>query len=266
MNDGGELPPLPVDLTAAIAVDVAEPVLAGEAGATVLRLTAPDGIVRYLKYGVGRIADDVADEAHRLKWLSGRMPCAELIQFICTDDAAWLLTRAVAGRTGDEWLEHDRASLPLVIDAFAGFLRRLHALPVDECPFRADAGVRLAAARKLIDAGLVDVDDFDDDHAGWSAERMWGEVISLRPDVGERVVTHGDFSLGNLLLDNDGRVTGVIDVGRLGVADPYQDIGVLWQNLGDFGSEAQQRFLTAYGIDAVDERRLTFHRCLDELF
>ena len=61
-------------------------------------------------------------------------------------------------------------------------------------------------------------------------------------------------------------MTGCVDVGRLGVADPYQDIAILWENLGDFGEEAQRMFLAAVGIDEVNEERLRFHRMLDELF
>lgn len=260
------MPPLPPVLAELIADATATPVLEGEAGATVLRLTAAHAPVRYLKYGTGRVADDIADEAARLSWLGGRMPCAEVVLFVRTNTAAWLLTTEVAGRTGDGWLAEEPERLNQVIDGFAGFLRGLHALPVADCPFDAGAPVRMAAARRNLDADLVDTDDFDDEHDGWTGEEVWAKLAGLVPADGERVVTHGDFSLGNLLLDDSGRVTGAIDVGRLGTADRYQDIAIFWQNLAEFGAEAQHRFLRGYGVATPDERRLAFHRTLDELF
>lgn len=266
IGGGGDLPPLPLGLERLIGAAVAEPVLAGEAGATVLRLVAPDGSVGFLKHGSGRVAADVMDEFVRLRWLDGRLPCARVLHFAQEGDAAWLLTRGVAGRTGDQWLEESVDHLPMVVGAYAGFLRALHALPAVDCPFEAGAALRMVAARLNIAAGLVDIDDFDDDHAGWTAEQLWDKLVALTPPAGERVVTHGDFSLGNLLLDAAGEITGVIDVGRLGVADPYQDIAILWQNLGDFGDAAREQFLAAYGVDTPDQQRLAFHRCLDELF
>lgn len=249
-----------------IADAAVEPVLAGETGANVVRITSRDASIRYLKYGTGRVAGDIADEALRLRWLHGRLPCPRVQHHVQDAAAAWLMTTGIAGRTGDDWLAESEERLPMVIDAFAGFLRQLHALPVADCPFDAAAAVRMTAARRNIDAGLVDVEDFDDDHKGWTAEQLWDQLITLTPAESERAVTHGDFSLGNLLLDADGAVTGVIDVGRLGIADPYQDIAILWQNLSEFGTATQQRFLSAYGIDRPDMKRLTFHRCLDELF
>lgn len=238
----------------------------GESGGVIYRLRAADGSRLFLKYGEGPVADAIVDEAVRLRWLRGRMLAANPVAFVAERDAAWLLSEAVAGRTGDAWLADDPAMLPRVIAAFAAFLHRLHALPVEDCAFEAGAAVRLAEARRRVAAGLVDEDDFDADHCGMSAAAMLAQTERLAPCVSGRVVTHGDCSLGNLLMDAEGRVTGCIDVGRLGIADPYQDIAILWQNLGDWGSAAQATFLAKLGIDEVDERRLSFHRCLDELF
>lgn len=181
-------------------------------------------------------------------------------------DEAWLVTTALPGLTGDGWLERDPALWPMVVRAFAGFLRKLHALPLEDCPFDAGYGVRLAGARRNVAAGLVDVDDFDADHAGWTAAEMLAEVERLTPVRVERVVAHGDFSLGNLLIDEAGRVTGCIDLERLGVADPYQDVAILWTNLEEFGAAAQRMLLDELGIEEPDWRRLHFHRCLNELF
>lgn len=220
----------------------------------------------FLKGGEGAVATAIVDEAVRLRWLAGRVPAARLVHAAFDGERAWLLTGAVSGRTGDEWLADDPASLPRVIAGYATFLRSLHALPVDECPFEAGAAVRLAAARRQVAAGLVDEEDFDTDHAGWSPACVLAEAERLAPAATGRVVTHGDFSLGNLLLDARGAVTGCIDVGRLGVADPYQDVAILWQNLADHGAAAQRAFLDAMGIAEPDRARLDFHRCLDELF
>ncbi len=220
----------------------------------------------YLKWGEHAVAQAIADEAHRLWWLQGRMPAARPLSFVTQDAQAWLLTAALPGRSGDAWLERDPALLPRIIDAFASFLVQLHALDPAECPFRADAAVRIADARRQVREGLVDEDDFDPDHEGWSAGDVLAEVERLAPIAKATCVTHGDFSLGNLILDEGMTVTGCIDVGRLGVADPYQDIAIFWQNLAEHGPAMQQRFLDAIGLRQPDADRLALHRCLDELF
>ena len=89
--------------------------------------------------------------------------------------------------------------------------------------------------------------------------------MRLRPARFGRVVTHGDFSPGNVLVVDDA-VTGCIDVGRVGLADPYQDLAILWANLEELGAGLGDRVLHAYGIASPDRDRLAFHLCLDEIF
>lgn len=238
---------------------------AGESGGAVFRLAGSGGDL-FLKFGEGAVAEAIVDEAVRLRWLAPQVPTPRPVAVAAEADRAWLLTGALAGRSGDAWLAKDAALLPRIVDAFADFMLRLHAIDADDCPFVSDAAVRIADARRRVAAGLVDEDDFDDDHEGWSATEMLAEVERLAPATRSGVVTHGDFSLGNLILDDEMRVTGCIDLGRVGVADPYQDIAILWQNLSDFGGAAQRRFLGAIGVEEPDLDRLTFHRCLDELF
>lgn len=238
----------------------------GESGGVIHRIVAADGERLFLKYGEGEVAEAVADEAIRLRWLQGRVPAVRLVSAVVEPGAAWLLTSAACGKTGDAWLAERPDLLPQVVRGFATFLRSLHALPVDDCPFDASASVRLATARKLVAAGAVDEDDFGADHLGMSAAAVLAKAEALAGHATGRVVTHGDYSLGNLLLNAQGEVTGCIDVGRLGVADPYQDIAILWENLSDFGAAAQRQLLEALAVDRLDESRLLFHRTLDELF
>jgi aminoglycoside 3'-phosphotransferase-1 len=94
---------------------------------------------------------------------------------------------------------------------------------------------------------------------------VWSELNTILPARFDRVVTHGDFSLDNVFIER-GRVTGIIDAGRLGIADRYQDLAILWNNLAEFGAGLQRTFVTAYGVSRLDKRRLDFHLCLDELF
>jgi aminoglycoside 3'-phosphotransferase-1 len=125
--------------------------------------------------------------------------------------------------------------------------------------------LRLAHARRRLDAGLIDADDFDDARAGWTPAQVWAAMQALLPLRAERVVTHGDYSLDNILLDAQGQVTGIIDVGKAGIADPYRDLAILWNCLSEFGAELQQALLTAYATE-LDLDRLTFHLYLDECF
>lgn len=239
---------------------------AGQSGAAVSRLQGKAGSPDlYLKHGTGNVADELAAEAGKLRWLAGRLPVPAVVQFVRAADQAWLLMTAMQGKTAGQVLESSPGAGPAVVDALAAFLRRVHALPVADCPFDSGHAVRLAHARARIAAGLVDVTDFDAEREGWTAGQVWQALQDHLPLAPDPVLTHGDCSLDNLLL-HEGEVVGCIDVGRLGIADRYQDLAILHNCLGAFGAPLQQRLFRQYGIAHPDQARLRFHVLLDELF
>lgn len=261
-----EAEPLPGCLSAVLAdYDWSRDTI-GESGGAVFRLHGKaDSPDYYLKHGVDTVADDITNEMTRLCWLAGRMPVPSIVHFVRTPMEAWLLMEALPGKTAYQMLEASDDNHLAIVDALAAFLRRLHAIPARECPFNSDHSYRLTRARARIEAGLVDVYDFDDERKGWTAGQVWDAIQSLHPFAPDPVVTHGDFSLDNLLMQN-GEVVGCIDVGRLGIADRYQDLATIWNGLGEFDSSLQQRHWQQYGIPNVDARKLEFHLLLDELF
>lgn len=241
------------------------PASEGRSGGAVFRLAAPGRPTLYLKCGTGEVAHDLSAEMVRLSWFAGRLPVPEVRHFVREPGVAYLLTTALPGRTAHDCLAESPAQREAIVAALAGFLRTLHALPVVDCPFHAGHELRLAEARRNADAGRVDAADFDAEREGWSIEQVWTTMTGLLPLTFGRVITHGDFTLDNVLLQ-DLRVTGCIDVGRAGAADPYQDLALLWRDLGEFGADAQHALFRSYGLEAPEDRKLRFHLCLDEFF
>ncbi|WP_231512451.1 APH(3') family aminoglycoside O-phosphotransferase [Paucibacter sp. KBW04] len=240
----------------------------GQAGAAVYRLhkPAPNQQDLYLKQGRGEVAEALFDEAARLRWLGQALPTNQLLGFEWDGEEAWLLSAAVPGRSAYECLRQRPEQAAEIAQALGAFLARLHALPIEACAFNAQLPIRLAQARRRLEAGLVDAQDFDADRAGQTAEQVWLQLQALLPMQTELVLTHGDYSLDNILLDEAGEVSGVIDLGRLGVADRYQDLAIAWNCLQEFGSAAQQAFVSAYGIPSPDPHKIALHLCLDEFF
>ncbi|WP_294330095.1 APH(3') family aminoglycoside O-phosphotransferase [uncultured Sphingomonas sp.] len=236
----------------------------GESGCAVFRLAGDAGDDLYLKAGRGAQLDDLVDEMVRLRWLAGRLPVPQLHAFLIEDGAGWLLTGRIPGRTAYQILEAAPEQAPALAESLGKFLRRLHDLPAARCPFNADHRLRLAAAKDRLDAGLVAEDEFDEARQGMSAQAVWDEMLAALPPAFDRVVTHGDFSLDNLFVEG-GAVSGCIDLGRVGIADPWQDLAILWHSLAEFGEEAPRRMLAAYGT-ALDPAQLDFHLRLDEFF
>jgi len=236
----------------------------GQSGCAVYRLVREGGDDLYLKMAGAETLSDLVDEMARLRWLADYLPVPPLHGFGLEAGGGWMLTGRLPGRTAYQLLEEDLAAAPALACVLARFLRRLHAIPVERCPFNADHRLRLAVAKDRMDAGLVEEDEFDEARLGKSARDVWDEMLAAIPPTFERVVTHGDFSLDNLLVV-DGEVTGCIDLGRVGIADRWQDLAILWHSLAEFGEEAAAAMLQAYGI-ALDPPRLDFHLRLDEFF
>ena len=81
------------------------------------------------------------------------------------------------------------------------------------------------------------------------------------------VFVHGDLCLPNILVEN-GALSGIVDWGRAGFGDPFQDLALavrsLTHNLGP--SDWDRRLADACGLPELDPGRLGLWCDFDELF
>ena len=93
----------------------------------------------------------------------------------------------------------------------------------------------------------------------------------LAEELTQLVVCHGDLCLPNILVDpSTGQVMALIDLGRLGRADPYADIALLLATAREtwpdetMARQADQEFAEIYGTQ-LDPERQDFYLRLDPL-
>ena len=134
--------------------------------------------------------------------------------------------------------------------SLARFLRVLHAadvghdLPTDGNR-RADMSDRVPKTR----AQLAELDQLGLWGRRESVDRLLDEAERLNPSSRSAVV-HGDLHFRQVLVDDDARLTGVIDWVDVCRSDPAIDLSMLWSYLPSAGREA---FLAEYGIVAEDQ-------------
>ena len=218
----------------------------------------------YLKIEEAGPFGELADEAARLRWLKASgLPCPDVI----TEDTAGAHNRLLISALPGADLASASALTPLArVELLAAALLDLHYLPVASCPFNHRLEARIAAAKARMQAGIVDETDFDETRLGKSAETLFVELESKRPDSEDLVVTHGDACLPNFIASEKG-FSGYIDCSRLGVADRYQDIALACRSIAyNFGEALVRPFLDRYGMPVTDPARLDYYQLLDEFF
>lgn len=254
-------PPLPPALAARLRGHSLDAVAIGESRADVYRVHAPSSPHPFfLKVQPRDRFLSLEGEASRLRWLRGRLPVPEVVDFIEADGNDYLLMTALPGADAATAAVGPEALVDLLADA----LRRCHAVPLAGCPFRSPIDEGITNARAILDAGRVAVDKFDPENLGRDPAELFEEMVSLRPPEDQVVFTHGDFCLPNLIVA-DGRLSGFIDVGRAGAGDPYCDLALAARSLGrNVGPDGIDRFFHRYGLDQPDSRRLRYFLLLDE--
>jgi aminoglycoside phosphotransferase (APT) family kinase protein len=143
----------------------------------------------------------------------------------------WSVVRWVAGTPVDlAPLDPGEAA------SFGAFLADLHGPAPDDAPRNPHRGVPL---RVKADALPPRWDRLEGTTA---VRRLWDEVVEVPIDV-EPGWLHSDLHPKNLV-GEDGRLTGVIDWGDLGVGDPATDLAAAWML---FPPEVHDRLWDAYG-------------------
>ena len=149
----------------------------------------------------------------------------------------------IAGQTGCglEWTPEQRARLVVPL---AQVLRELHAAPVPENPpsdtmGRADLPRRAEAMREHVSAVVAAAPEVD---AAQLERRVdaWCQAAQETPNCW----VHGDLYARHLLVQPDGRLSGLIDWGDVHVGDPSVDLSVVPAMLN---TEDRALFFEHYG-------------------
>lgn len=239
------------------------PVGTGRSASSVYRLTCPGRTDLYLKTASPPHIAELEEEHARLEWLGGRAPVPEIVDFRASARRAALLTRALPGTSALHAARRDRAA---VVRRLARALREWHAIPADGWRFDRSRAVVIEAARERVMAGRVDEAEFDEERKGQDARELLGLLEQEQPPSESLVVTHGDASLANAIFEG-ARFHGLVDCGRSGLADAYQDLALAGRSIaGNYGEEHVSTFFEAYGLQEVDDRKLAYYRLVDEFF
>jgi len=191
-----------------------------------------------------------------MAWCAGRLPVPKVLAV----EGGLLTMSALPGINLTETTKED------AVARVAEALQLIHSLPIERCPFQADWATRLRQARHHVRCGLVDEPDFDAINLGRTADDILAELQAFPPLPPVACFTHGDACLPNFLTQ-DGVLTGIVDLGRAGVAHPAQDWALALRSMHDnFGAEAEQALRTHVPEHCSDEALLRRFRLLDELF
>jgi aminoglycoside phosphotransferase len=234
----------------------------GESGDVVARMGA-----MHLKIARPGATDRVAEldrEITALQWLAGKVAAPQVIWTGDIEGGRALVSATLPGTPVSHVPPDDaRAALASTLEALAA----LHALPTQGCPFDAHLDAKLELAAQRVALGLVDTDDFDYARLGWTAAQVLAEAQRLAPADERLVVTHGDASLPNFIWSAKAGV-GLIDLGRFGLADPYQDLALFLRSAARNHPHVDVEALVIehYPLTTIDPERCAFYRLLDELF
>lgn len=257
---------LPTDIQYFCAQGTWQEITVGCSGTQVFRITHFQEPTCYLKIAVHPFEQELLAEKERLVWLQGRLPVPTVISYAIDNQHTYLLTSEMPGLMAyDERFAQD---IPTVVRLLAEGLRMLHHVDITNCPFDETLSHKIVSAQERVRAGLVDELDFDEKRKGIHADTLLKQLLASQPKTEDIVFTHGDYCLPNILIDPESmKLSGIIDMGRAGIADRYLDLALAARSLPrNFGPGWEPLLWEAYGLETVDVAKIEFYQLLDEFF
>jgi kanamycin kinase len=217
----------------------------------------------FVKWTPAASGISLADEAARMAWARAFTPVPRVIGQGADEAGSWLVTSALPGQSAvmPRW----QADPAAAVAAIGEGLRAMHeALPVRDCPFSWMAAGRLADARRRAAQGRIDPAGWHEEHRPLGITRVF-DLLAGIPPADRLVVCHGDACAPNTLIAEDGRWSGHVDLGELGVADRWADLAVAtWSAGWNYGPGWERPLLDAYGV-RPDPDRTRYYRLLWDL-
>ncbi|MHA1563015.1 MAG: APH(3') family aminoglycoside O-phosphotransferase, partial [Promethearchaeota archaeon] len=199
-----------------------------------------------------------------LKWLKDKISVPDVVYHSNNSEYEFLLLTEIPGKVSYEVFS--KSDIENNLKVLAKGLQIFHALPIAGCPNEIDIDKMIQHAKERLEQGLINNENFDVRWKYKTPNELFEDVKRLKPKEIDKVVTHGDYCLPNVLIKSND-LSGFVDLGSAGINDRYYDLAAIsWSISYNFGQKWLPYFFEQYGInyDEIDRERILFYQMLNE--
>ncbi len=205
-------------------------------------------------------------EYNNLLWLQNKIPVPQVVEWTSDDGYNYLLINEVNGKMlcDDYYLKNPETAVKVLADG----IKMLQSVSIENCPIKNNLDCKLKSASENVQLGKVNMDDWEIE----TTQRFTspGELMMYleknKLNLEETALTHGDYCLPNIFGEKN-KLTGFIDLSRVGIGDIWQDIALCLRSLHyNFNTDRYDDLFLKSTEAPLDNEKLDYYILLDELF
>ena len=224
----------------------------GHSSIGVYEVSLKDGTSAILKIQTLSSRNNLDDEYERIKWLQGKCNVPKIYYYIENKNTKYLLMQKMPGVSA-----HKTNDFAFKIGKL---LRQIHEININDCNFTQNS------VGKLLDNAIKNIDVIVDQVKESYPEMDKDSIVEfLKNNIPtDRVLVHGDYSLPNILIDNEGNI-GVIDLGDVSISTKYFDFFYLKKSMiRNKQIDKFDELLKGYGIEKLEDKYLKWIEIVDK--
>lgn len=221
------------------------------------------------------IHEGAENEHHIMEWLQGRISVPRILGYEEQNGKSFLLMTKLPGKIScaDEYMRDPEKLVSMLADG----LQALWKVDIAQCPYNCSLEKKLLMAEYNVAHNLVNLDHVEPETFGENGfqnpKRLLEWLYANRPDE-DMVLSHGDYCLPNIF-GTEEKLSGLIDLGRTGIADKWQDIALCYRSLlhnfkGKYAGTSYEGFQEDLLFKKLriepDWDKIRYYILLDELF
>lgn len=191
-------------------------------------------------------------EYEKIKWLQGKINCPQIYYWSEIGMEKYLVMEFKEGKPS---FKFNNIGYHLGKE-----MRKIHEINIDSCLFYDnEVDILLKNCIEKIDAIFPEIQK---NYSYRSIEEVIEFLMENKPN--DRVLVHGDYSLPNILIDNDNRYN-FIDLGDISISTKYFDFYYFIRSLKiNKKTEEIEQFKKGYGISDFEDKYLKWMDIIDK--
>lgn len=218
---------------------------------------------------------EIKNEYSIMKWLEQSEKLPHVLAYEQQEQQSYLLMSKMQGELScdKQYMTRPEVLFRIVTEG----MKWLWSVDISDCPCNNTLAHKLKQAEFQVTHGLVDLENTEPEtfsENGFANPEALLQWLYENQPKEELVLSHGDYCLPNIFAKEDA-FCGFVDVGRMGIADKWQDIALCYRSLAhnfagkyngiSYGTFDASLFFEMLGVEP-DWKKIRYYILLDELF